>query len=133
MEAKYGSLGRAMLAARKKMGAAANAPARPLFTSLKDGMQQMVDALVARLDAKALKTSSPVQSVIRQGEGWTICAGYQTDHFDAVIVAAPTHAASAVLETADETLARDLGGLQYSSSLPLPPPYDKHIPPPLPP
>ena len=64
MEAKYGSLGRAMLAARKKMGAAANVPARPLFTSLKDGMQQMVDALVARLDANALKTSSPVQSVI---------------------------------------------------------------------
>ena len=61
MESKHGSLGRAMLEsrkqARKKMGAAANVPARPLFTSLKDGMQQMVDALVARLDASALKTS----------------------------------------------------------------------------
>src|SRR5207244_9546821 len=46
MEAKYGSLGRAMLAARNK---AAQDSARPLFTSLKDGMQVMVDTLVARL------------------------------------------------------------------------------------
>ena len=43
MESKHGSLGRAMLKARKKMGAAASVPARPLFTSLKDGMQQMVE------------------------------------------------------------------------------------------
>ena len=55
MESKHGSLGRAMLKARKKMGAAANVPARPLFTSLKDGMQQMIDALVARLDANSTK------------------------------------------------------------------------------
>ena len=36
MESKHGSLGRAMLAARRKMGAATKAPARPLFSSLKD-------------------------------------------------------------------------------------------------
>ncbi|MFY9647740.1 MAG: protoporphyrinogen oxidase, partial [Terriglobales bacterium] len=72
MEAKYGSLGRAMLAARTKMATATKGPARPLFSSLKDGMQQMIDALVARLDAKALKTSSPVQMLTRQsaGKGW---------------------------------------------------------------
>ena len=60
MESKHGSLGRAMLAARKKMGGAPNVPARPLFSSLKDGMQQMIDALVARLDANALRKSSLV-------------------------------------------------------------------------
>src|SRR5437899_12765530 len=38
MEAKYGSLGRAMLAARSA-GRNANAPPRPLFTSLENGMQ----------------------------------------------------------------------------------------------
>ncbi|MFY9662133.1 MAG: protoporphyrinogen oxidase, partial [Terriglobales bacterium] len=45
MESKHGSLGRAMLSARRKMASAAKTPARPLFSSLKDGMQQMVDAL----------------------------------------------------------------------------------------
>jgi oxygen-dependent protoporphyrinogen oxidase len=117
MESRHGSLGRAMLAARKKMGAAVNAPARPLFTSLKDGMQQMVDALVARLDANSLKTSSLVQSVIPQHGAWTVSAGYQSDQFDAVIIATPAHAAAAVLQGADENLSRDLGEIRYSSSV----------------
>jgi oxygen-dependent protoporphyrinogen oxidase len=127
MEAKHGSLGRAMLAARKKMGAAANVPAKPLFTSLKDGMQQMVDALVARLDANALKTSSSVQSVIPQENGWTVSAGYQSDQFDAVIVATPTHAAAAVLQGADENLSRDLGEIKYSSSVTVTLGYDEKV------
>lgn len=127
MELKYGSLGRAMLAARKKMGAAAKAPPKPLFTSLKDGMQAMVDALVTRLDSSALKTSSPVQSLTRQGGGWTVSAGYQSDHFDAVIIATPTHAASAVLQSADENLSRDLGDIKYSSSVTVTLGYDENV------
>ncbi len=127
MESKHGSLGRAMLAARRKMGAVAKAPARPLFSSLKDGMQQMVDALVACLDANSLKTSVPVQSMIRQSNGWTVSAGYQTDHFDAVIIAIPTHAAAAVLQAADENLARDLGEIQYSSSVTVTLGYDEKV------
>jgi oxygen-dependent protoporphyrinogen oxidase len=131
MESKYGSLGRALLGvrkeARKKVGATTNLPTRPLFTSLKDGMQQMVNALVARLDAKALKTSASVQSVIRQDNGWTVCAGYQTDHFDAVIVATPTHAAAVVLEAADENLARDLGEIKYTSSVTVTLGYDEKV------
>ena len=120
-----------MLAARKKMGAASKVPARPLFTSLKEGMQQMVDALVARLDANALKTSSPVQSVIPQSlipqAGWTVSAGYQSDHFDVVIVATPTHAASAVLQEANEDLSRDLGEIKYSSSVTVTLGYDENV------
>ena len=87
----------------------------------------MVDALVARLDRKALKTSSPVLSVIRQDNGWTVCAGYKTDHFDAVIIATPTHAAATLLETADENLARDLGEIQYSSSVTVTLGYDEKV------
>jgi len=127
MESKYGSLGRAMLAARKKTGTAAKGPARPLFTSLKDGMQAMVDAVGARLDPSALKTSTPVRSVIRQDDGWTVSAGYQSDQFDAVIIATPTHAAAAVLEAADGGLARDLGNITYSSSVTVTLGYDEKV------
>ena len=56
MEEKYGSLSRAMLAAHKKMvRTASKKPPRPLFTSLRDGMQQMVDAIVTRLDPQAIR------------------------------------------------------------------------------
>ena len=127
MESKHGSLGRGMLKARRKMSAAANVPARPLFSSFKDGMQQMIDALVARLDASALQKSAPVLSVIRQNNGWTVSAGYQTDHFDAVIIATPAHAASVLLESTDENLSRDLGEIQYSSSVTVTFGYDEKV------
>src|ERR1022692_5324188 len=133
MESKHGSLGRAMLSARTKMAAATKGPARPLFSSLKDGMQQMIDALVARLDPKALKTSSSVQSVIRQGQdknkdsGWTVRAGDESGHFDAVIIATPTHAAAAVLQSADPDLSRDLNDIKYSSSVTITLGYDENV------
>ncbi|MFZ3262932.1 MAG: protoporphyrinogen oxidase [Terriglobales bacterium] len=131
MEAKHGSLGRAMLRsrkeARKKMATAAKAPPRPLFTSLKEGMQQMVDALVARLDPATLRTSSPVQSLTPQDNGWTVSAGYQSDHFDAVIIAAPARAAAAVLESADANLAAELAAINYSSSVTVTLGYDEKV------
>jgi protoporphyrinogen/coproporphyrinogen III oxidase len=127
MESKHGSLGRGMIKARKEVDAGAVTTARPLFTSLKDGMQQIVEALVARLDPKALKRSAPVQSVIRQDNGWTVCAGYQTDHFDAVIIATPAQAAADLLQSVDENLARDLGEIQYSSSVTVTLGYDEKV------
>jgi oxygen-dependent protoporphyrinogen oxidase len=126
MEAKHGSLGRAMLSARKKMGATAKGPP-PLFTSLKEGMQQMVDALLVRLDANTLRPSTPVQSVIPEEGGWTVSAGYQSDHFHGLIIATPAPAASALLQMADENLSRELGDIRYSSSVTITLGYDENV------
>jgi oxygen-dependent protoporphyrinogen oxidase len=126
LESKHGSLGRGLLQARKKADAAANVPARPVFTSLKEGMQQMIDTLVARLDANALNASSRVQAVIREHDGWTVSAGFQSDRFDAVIIATPAHAA-AVLLSADESLSGDLAGIKYSSSVTVTLGYDEKV------
>src|SRR5579863_9112891 len=117
MEAKHGSLGRAMLAARKKMAPASTAPARPLFTSLKDGMQQLVDAVVSRLPTSALLANSPVQSVQKDNGGWVVSAGRASDHFDAVIVAVPAQVAAGLLRLASRELGSELGGIQYTSSV----------------
>jgi len=127
MEAKHGSLGRAMLSARKKMGNASKAPARPLFSSLKDGMQQLVDALVASLDPNALKTSVPVELLARELDRWTVSAGFQSDQFDAVIIAAPTPAAAVVLQGTDQALSNELRGIQYSSSVTVTLGYDDQV------
>ncbi|MGH9640815.1 MAG: protoporphyrinogen oxidase, partial [Terriglobales bacterium] len=126
MEAKHGSLGRAMLAARKKMGGT-KGPARSLFTSLKEGMQQMVDALLARLDSTALRTSSIVQSVFPENDAWTVSAGYQSDRFDAVIIAAPARAAASLLEGTDVNLARELAEINYTSSVTVTLGYDESV------
>jgi protoporphyrinogen/coproporphyrinogen III oxidase len=127
MEAKHGSLGRGMLSARKKTGAAPKESARPLFTSLRDGMQQMVDALVASLDPEAVKTSVPVELLARELDRWTVSAGYQTDQFDAVIVATPSPAAALVLQGTDENLSRELREIQYSSSVTVTLGYDDKV------
>jgi oxygen-dependent protoporphyrinogen oxidase len=117
MEAAHGSLGRAMLAARKKIALASKAPARLLFTSLKDGMQQMVDAVVSRLLISALHADSPVQCIQRQDSGWVVSAGYASDQFNAVILATPAPSAAELLGMVSAELASELRGIQYTSSI----------------
>jgi len=126
MEAKHGSLGRAMLAARRNAPKPNGAP-RPLFTSLKDGMQQMVDALVTRLDADALNTGAPVQTISFEGGGWVVSAGLHSDQFDAVILALPTRAAASLLQMGSPHLASELAGVHYSSSVTVALGYDKKV------
>src|ERR1700685_2576468 len=47
MERTHGSLGRAMLALRSKMAPGSDNPPASIFTSLKNGMQQLTEAIVA--------------------------------------------------------------------------------------
>jgi oxygen-dependent protoporphyrinogen oxidase len=127
MEAKHGSLGRAMLAARSAIARAPKTKPRPLFTSLKDGMQQMVDTLTAALDARSLKTGIVVQAVAPEAGGWVVSAGLQSDQFDAVILALPTRAAAALLGQCAKDLAIELAGIDYSSSVTVALGYDKQV------
>jgi len=135
MEEKYGSLSKAMLAAHNKMRAlAGKQPPRPLFSSLKNGMQQMVDAILARLDRSALRLRTRVRAVYPQGERWRLAidmGGNET--FDAVILATPANVAGALLEAVDRDLADDLLGVTYSSSVTVTLGYHmdqlKHLPP----
>jgi oxygen-dependent protoporphyrinogen oxidase len=128
MERTHGSLGKAMLAARRKMSSARK-PTPPLFTSLKNGMQSLAETIVARLRPDALLTSTPVLAVQQQREagGWTISAGLKSDQFDAVIVALPGPAAANVLHITNADLSRELGAIQYSSSITVVLGYDDQV------
>jgi oxygen-dependent protoporphyrinogen oxidase len=119
MEAKHGSLGRGMLAARKQM-ASGNAAPRPLFTSLKDGMQQLVDAIVAQLPQEALRIERAVRAVRLDGGCWLVALDDSGgERFDSVILATPAPAAGALLASVQPELARELNGIAYSSSVTL--------------
>lgn len=124
MEAKHGSLSRAMMAARGKNVSTA---ARPLFTTLKNGMQQMVDALVARLTPSALRLNCFVNSMRRQENGWLVSAGGESQRFDAVIVGTPAHAAALLLQDAGHELASELRTIPYSSSVTVTLAYDQNV------
>jgi protoporphyrinogen/coproporphyrinogen III oxidase len=125
MERTHGSLGRAMVAGREKIRQ--SSPAPPLFTSPKNGMQEMVDAIVARLDPSALCLNTAVQDIQSKSDGWTVTAGGQSDFYDAVIVAVPALAAAKLLSTSHPDLASELCGIQYSSSVTVALGYERKV------
>jgi protoporphyrinogen/coproporphyrinogen III oxidase len=65
--------------------------------------------------------------VIPEANGWIVSAGSQSDHFDAVIIAAPAHAAASVLQSANDALARELAAINYSSSITVTLGYDEKV------
>jgi oxygen-dependent protoporphyrinogen oxidase len=143
MEARHGSLTRGMLAAHRQMRARAAAqkhasqgekgqaarngaavaqkngrPApRAIFTTLRGGMQQLVDALEARLVPAWVRRSTPVSAIEKTAEGWRVTAGDRKEFYDAVIVASPAWAAGVLLAQVDKALGEDLAAIPYSSSI----------------
>jgi oxygen-dependent protoporphyrinogen oxidase len=151
MESHYGSLTRGMLAAHGRMRAKAkaadpagaamngNGPARAgvrptpraTFTSLRGGMQQLIEALAARLDPSSVRLSTPVSALKKVPDGWSVETGGSTDRpsseqweanritelYEAVIVASPAWAAGVLLSPVDAALGEELSGILYSSSI----------------
>jgi oxygen-dependent protoporphyrinogen oxidase len=118
-----------MLAAHRKMRAMAKskpAPQRPgtngaagaaIFTALRGGMSQLVNALLARLDPACLRSETPVNSIRKTADGWSVEANGSAQEFDALIMAAPAWAAASLLAPVDPALGRELGAIPYSSSI----------------
>ncbi|HTW48810.1 MAG TPA: protoporphyrinogen oxidase [Acidobacteriaceae bacterium] len=125
MEERHRSLTRAMLAARKKAPNAAR-PAGPrpsMFTTLRGGMSQMVDAVSVQLVPGSVRLDAPVHGLGRndaraeQSRAWTVESTYGREQFDAVILALPAWASADLLRPIDHPLAEALGGVPYSSSI----------------
>jgi protoporphyrinogen/coproporphyrinogen III oxidase len=131
MEEEYGSLTRGMLAAHRKMrnrakeaakkNGAANGsqkPApRPIFTTLRGGLQQLVDAIQATLNPAWVRVATPVSNLEKTVHGWRVDAAGATEYYDSVIVASPAWAAGVLLSVVDTALAEDLSAIPYSSSI----------------
>jgi oxygen-dependent protoporphyrinogen oxidase len=127
MERTHGSLGRAMLAARKKRPAGPRKPAPPLFTSLKNGMQHLAETVVSRLTPGSLLTNAAVQAIQREAGSWVVSAGLHSDQFDSIVIALPAPAAAQVLRIASPELSGELAAIQYSSSITVGLGYDRHV------
>jgi len=126
MEAKYGSLVRAMIAkmrgkkraqreagsTAKKSGSAAGPGGR--LTSFRTGLDVLVTRMGERLNP-IVRTSRPVGKLTRIGDTWEVTAnGSQPMHFRRVIVACPTFAAARILRDQDRELAAALDSIPYA-------------------
>jgi len=129
MERTHGSLGRAMLAARKpvKDSSGPSKATPPLFTSLRDGMQHLAETVASKLNASSLLTGVTVQALQPEAGGWVVSAGLFSDHFDSVIVALPGLAAAHVLRIASQALSAELAAVQYSSSITVALGYEQEV------
>jgi oxygen-dependent protoporphyrinogen oxidase len=126
MERESGSLVRAALKARRARRKSSASP-QPLFTSLKNGMQEMVDAAAAALPAESVRLLQTVSAIERCGSGWAIRTEDRTEPFDAVVLAVPAPAAAALLRDVNFGIAKELWQIQYSSSAAVVMGYDRPI------
>ncbi len=139
IEAKHGSLGRAMVAARRRRAPAAGAelrsagrttvsfPPRSLFTSLKNGMGEMVDALLARIPQAARRSNARIDTVRPESGKWLVVREGRTEEFDGAVLATPAYVAAALLATANAELAAELHSIRYSSSVTVVLSYDQSV------
>jgi oxygen-dependent protoporphyrinogen oxidase len=127
MEAKYGSLGRAMLSQRKAAAKKAPATPRPIFSSLRDGMSRLVEVLATRLNPERLRTNIPITEIQRREYGWLVNTAAGGSSFDAVILATPTPAAAQLIRHSAPELAQELNEIRYSSSITVGLVYDAAI------
>ncbi len=116
LEAKYGSLVRGMLSAprpKRKPGA----PTPAAFYSLRGGLRELVEALVARLDTASIRTGAAVRSLSRNGDGYTIgLEGGEKVSAPKVIVAAPGPKIAPAIEGLLPKVSRTLAAVPFASS-----------------
>lgn len=110
LEQQFGSLVRGL----KRRPASAETP---LFTSLKNGMQQLVESLAVRLDPQAVHTNAEVAALSIAAGKWRLVCGRVEEDFDAVIITSPAHAAASLLDPVSSALANLLRRIPYSSSV----------------
>ena len=113
MEMERGSLIRAVMATRRP-----NSGERPaIFTTLKGGMQQLVDAIEARLPAAAVRTNCEVTDIALSQNGWRLRCDGEAKEFDALVLAIPSPMAGRMLQTAAPDIEGQLRAIRYSSSV----------------
>ncbi|MFQ3591671.1 MAG: protoporphyrinogen oxidase [Gemmataceae bacterium] len=109
MEREYGSLTRGLAAARKGKPVGT----RSRMWSFPDGLQELIDALVARLRLP-LRTRVTVRSLQRLDRHWIVQADPQTLKADIVVLACPASEQARLLQEVDAELAREVGAIAYN-------------------
>jgi oxygen-dependent protoporphyrinogen oxidase len=108
MEKEHGSL---IVALQKKAKERGARTATPTFTSLRNGMGSLVDALHAKLPAERIHTQRVALSIKREGKLWCLktstptSTGKSKRHFQHVLLAAPVDAARTLLQSLDSDAA----------------------------
>jgi oxygen-dependent protoporphyrinogen oxidase len=121
MEKKYGGLWRGVLAqkrgtngnGRSNRGSGQNS----MFMTLRGGLQQMTDAMVARLNRDALRPNRSVLSVVRDGDAYAVALSDGSRlRADVVVFATPAYVTADLVQSIDSALTDSLRAIRYVST-----------------
>lgn len=88
-----------------------------LFVTLRDGMQQLVDTLAARLSLGAVRHHCAVTAVQPVDGSWMVtCEDGSTLHADGVVLTTPAFQSARLVRALDPQLADRLASISYSSA-----------------
>lgn len=89
----------------------------PVFLGIEGGVGTLPLAVADSVRARGgeILTRTPVSELRRDGTGWRVTAGDRTLHADAVVVAVPAPAASALLRAEVPAAAAELAAVEYAS------------------
>jgi protoporphyrinogen/coproporphyrinogen III oxidase len=110
VERRTGSLVRGLARSAVAPGAG------PAFVSLRNGLQELVDAAEARLGPGGVEKVWPARTVRRDGERWVIEGPRGSIAVPRLVVALPPARAAALLGGLDAELATLLGGIRSVST-----------------
>ncbi len=125
MEARFGSLGRAMVFTRLHGPRRNNAVS--IFTTMRDGMQTLPDALASSLDSESLHLNCPVRAIDPTDRGWIVHSDSQPFESDSIILALPGWASAALVGPNSPRLAEELASIPYTSSITVGLTYDAEV------
>jgi protoporphyrinogen/coproporphyrinogen III oxidase len=91
MEAEEGSL---IQAVQRR----AQQAAQPIFTSLANGLETLIERMVQRLPAASVRLRQPVLRIEADRGGWRLTTAAGEERFDAVVLATPPHVTRALLQ-----------------------------------
>ncbi len=117
MEDKYGSLLRGIIAQKRASNGHKTTSSTSMFMTLRGGLQELVDAIVSKLEPGSLLLNRTVTAVACEGDGYAIGLSDQTHlHADAVVLATPAYASADLIQKIDPALASLLRSIRYVST-----------------
>ena len=60
-----------------------------MFSSLKNGMQQLVDAVADFIPRESVNLNRDITAILRDDEKWRLVSAAGVESFDALVLAAP--------------------------------------------
>lgn len=116
LEARYGSLTKGVLAARR--AAAGRTSSEPLFQTMKGGLRQLTAELEKRIRPACEIVQGRAESLSRTDDGlWRVRVNDRWIQGSGVILACPAWAAAELLRPVHQQLAALLAAIEYSSSM----------------